>query len=149
MLLTARPMWSSSGITTGYRSWELGAGSWELGAGSWELGASSWELGGGSWELGAGSWELGAGSWELGAGSWELGWIRLSAGVAWREDFLGELRDELPGVLLAGGDAGGVKFQHPCVEAVLAGSAHEFGAEHGVEAALPVLGAALGEVIVL
>jgi len=53
--------------------------------------------------------------------------------------------DELPGILVAGGDAGGVELEHLRVEAVLTGAAHELGAEHGVEAALPMLRPAVGE----
>jgi hypothetical protein len=48
---------------------------------------------------------------------------------------------------LAGGDAGGVKLEDFRVEPILACAAHELGAEHGVEAALPVLGAARFEMI--
>src|ERR1700691_3652287 len=98
MLLTAMPMWSSSGIRTGYRDYGLED-------------------------------------------------CALSARVVWGENLLGELGDELPGILLAGGDAGGVEFEELGVEPILAGAAHQFGAQHGVEAALPVLCAARGEVI--
>ena len=57
--------------------------------------------------------------------------------------------DELPGVLLAGGDARCVELEYGCVEAVAAGAAHELGAEHGVETALPVSGAAGFEALFL
>lgn len=60
---------------------------------------------------------------------------------------MGQTGDELPGVFEAGGDARGVLGQLCVCEAVLEGAAHELRAEHGVETAAPVAGAAFEEVM--